>query len=89
MAKTKKPVLKAKKPVLKTKKPVLKKTEGRKDAAKKVSAGNSKSRLSQPAREAAECRTLAAQTMSTPHRVMIEHIAQTWSRITAEIENRK
>ena len=39
--------------------------------------------------QAMECRALAAQTMSTPHRIMLDHIAQTWLRIAAEIESRR
>ena len=36
--------------------------------------------------QAIECQRLAASTMSTPHRVMLDHIAQTWLRVVSEIE---
>jgi len=36
--------------------------------------------------EAEQCKRLAAHAMSGPHRIMLEHIAQTWLRIAAEID---
>lgn len=36
--------------------------------------------------KATECRALAAQTAVKSHRIMLEHIAQTWERIAADLE---
>jgi len=38
--------------------------------------------------QAQECRALAEQVMRQPHRVMLEHIADTWDRIAADIRDR-
>jgi hypothetical protein len=35
--------------------------------------------------QAAACRSLAEQTMTQAHRVMLEHIASTWERIAQDI----
>ena len=38
--------------------------------------------------QAQECRALAEQVMRQPHRVMLEHIADTWDRIASDIRDR-
>ena len=38
--------------------------------------------------KAEECRHLARAVFSSEHRVMLKHIAETWERIAADIENR-
>ena len=40
----------------------------------------------QCAAKAAECRALAQRAVLVAHRVMLEHVAETWGRIGAEIE---
>jgi len=37
-------------------------------------------------KQAEECRKAAKSTMTRPQRVMLEHIADTWLRIAAEID---
>jgi hypothetical protein len=37
--------------------------------------------------QAASCRRLAEKVMTPAHRVMLEHIADTWDRIGADIDN--
>ena len=37
--------------------------------------------------KAVECRALAQRAVLEPHRIMLEHIAETWDRIGAEIKN--
>jgi hypothetical protein len=37
-------------------------------------------------KQAAECRKAAKSTMTKPQRIMLEHIADTWLRIAAEID---
>jgi hypothetical protein len=37
-------------------------------------------------KQAAECRKAARSTMTKPQRIMLEHIANTWLRITADID---
>ena len=39
--------------------------------------------------QASNCRTVAEQTMTPAHRIMLEHIADTWLRIAADIEGRQ
>ncbi len=39
--------------------------------------------------QATNCRTVAEQVMTPAHRVMLEHIADTWDRIAADIRARK
>jgi hypothetical protein len=40
-----------------------------------------------PCREqSATCRRLAQQVMTAAHRIMLEHIADTWERIAADVE---
>jgi hypothetical protein len=34
-------------------------------------------------------RKVAEQTMTAAHRIMLEHIADTWDRIAADIDERK
>jgi hypothetical protein len=36
--------------------------------------------------KAAECRAMAEQAWQDGHRVMLEHIAETWERISAEMK---
>jgi hypothetical protein len=36
--------------------------------------------------KAAECRALARQALRQEHRIMLEHIAETWDRIASELE---
>jgi len=43
----------------------------------------------QCASQAQRCRVLAEQVMQQPHRVMLEHIADTWDRIAADIRDRQ
>ena len=38
--------------------------------------------------QAANCLMTANSVMSPSHRIMLEHIAETWERIAAEIEKR-
>ena len=35
--------------------------------------------------KAAECRDMAARTLQADHRIMLEHIAQTWERVSANM----
>ena len=35
--------------------------------------------------QAAACRVVARKTMTPSHRIMLEHIAETWLRIAADI----
>jgi hypothetical protein len=37
--------------------------------------------------QAANCRKAAMQVMTSAHRIMLEHIADTWDRIAADIHN--
>ena len=39
--------------------------------------------------QAQRCRDLAKQVTRPPHRVMLEHIADTWDRIASDIRNRQ
>jgi hypothetical protein len=39
--------------------------------------------------QAQRCRVLAEQAMQPPHRVMLEHIADTWERIASDIRDRQ
>ena len=39
--------------------------------------------------QAQRCRALAEQAMRQPHRVMLEHIADTWDRIASDIRDRR
>jgi hypothetical protein len=39
--------------------------------------------------QARDCRALAEQAMRQPHRVMLEHIADTWERIASDIRGRR
>ena len=39
------------------------------------------------AAKAAECRDLAQRADLEAHRIMLEHVAETWDRIGAEIKN--
>jgi hypothetical protein len=36
--------------------------------------------------KAAECRSLAGSARKQEHRIMLEHMAETWERIAADIE---
>jgi hypothetical protein len=36
--------------------------------------------------KAAECRALAQQALRQEHRIMLEHIAETWDRLASELE---
>ena len=36
--------------------------------------------------KALECRSLSKQAMKPEHRVMLEHMAQTWERIAADMQ---
>jgi hypothetical protein len=38
--------------------------------------------------QAEECRHLAHGALSSEHRIMMHHIAETWERIATDIENR-
>ena len=38
--------------------------------------------------QAVACRSLAENVMTPPHRVMLEHIADTWERIAGDIAER-
>lgn len=42
--------------------------------------------IDQCAAQARNCRELGCQTMSPPHRIMLEHIAGTWERIAIDIQ---
>jgi hypothetical protein len=44
--------------------------------------------IEQCATQASQCRELGRQTMSPPHRIMLEHIARTWERIGIDIQRR-
>jgi hypothetical protein len=39
-------------------------------------------------KQAANCLEAAKSVMSPSHRIMLEHIAETWERIAAEIDKR-
>ena len=39
--------------------------------------------------QAKNCRALAEKVMTPAHRVMLEHIADTWDRIAVDIKGRK
>ena len=39
--------------------------------------------------QAANCKKLAKKAMTPAHRIMLEHIADTWLRIVLDIEKRK
>jgi hypothetical protein len=39
--------------------------------------------------QALTCRKLAGQVMTSRHRVMLEHVADTWDRIAADIDDRR
>jgi hypothetical protein len=36
--------------------------------------------------QAVNCRETAEATMTPPHRIMLEHIADTWERIASDID---
>ena len=38
--------------------------------------------------QAVNCRVVARDTMTASHRIMLEHIADTWERIAVDIDNR-
>ena len=38
------------------------------------------------AAKAAECRAMAQRAVLEAHRIMLEHVAETWERICAEIK---
>ena len=38
--------------------------------------------------QSANCRKVAEQVMTPAHRIMLEHIADTWDRIAADISKR-
>lgn len=44
--------------------------------------------IEQCADQASQCRELALQLMSPPHRITLEHIADTWDRIARDIHHR-
>jgi hypothetical protein len=37
-------------------------------------------------KKARECREMAARALDTSHRVMLEHMAETWERICADLK---
>jgi hypothetical protein len=39
------------------------------------------------ATKAAECRAMSQRAVLEAHRIMLEHVAETWDRIGAEIKN--
>ena len=39
--------------------------------------------------QAENCRVLAEKVMTPAHRIMLEHIADTWLRIATDIDERK
>lgn len=43
----------------------------------------------QARQKAAECRGLCARVKNPEHRVMLEHMADTWERIAGTLENDK
>jgi hypothetical protein len=53
-----------------------------KEAPKRLSAEEAKFKV-------IECRDMAKHAMNPEHRIMLEHMAETWERIAAEIAKQR